>query len=366
MAESYLRLNGTSGCYASCPDIAAIAGATTLEIEVDVALDDWYTTAHALLSQAAGAGQTAILFRGNYITDRRMYVYVSADGSNLAPAYNRVHTAVDGSRHRMGWVWHANVGGVSDCQFEMDGAPLGALATGAAVPGGVWNSTAPIAIGAFNNTERAVGNFYSAKIWANGTLVASPDFTVQPPGAISFVDAQGNLWTLGGSAAILNPGETGSSLLAVKSGLVAALQTRPMLAGVNVSYQAPVRKPDVQRAGVLDAVWFGDAEAAHTVQILRALPLEFDESYDLELFIQVLRVDSGGTQFAADNRANAVLGEVLGVLAADPTLGITTPFVRCEVTPTSWSHVTGVMPNGVGHGSRFELELHVESRLSLS
>lgn len=158
----------------------------------------------------------------------------------------------------------------------------------------------------------------------------------------------------------------GSTLAAVKTALVTALKARPGLAAVNVSRHIPVAATDLRNAaGDFDAVWLGDATSDHNVVILKSLPLQFDETWELDVAIQVLRPTSAGTQEAADARAVAILGEVLGTVATNPTLGLSS-FLRCELTPTGWRHVAGALPRDVGFGSRFELRLQVDARLALS
>lgn len=159
----------------------------------------------------------------------------------------------------------------------------------------------------------------------------------------------------------------GTTLAAGKTALITALQARPGLAAVNVSRHIPVAAADLRNAaGDFDAVWLGDATGDDNVIILKSLPLEFDESWELDLAIQVLRPTSTGTQDIADARAVAILGEVLGTLATDPTLGLGATFLRFEVIPTGWRHIAGSLPKGVGFGSRFELRLHADARLALT
>lgn len=164
----------------------------------------------------------------------------------------------------------------------------------------------------------------------------------------------------------------GSTLYAVKAALVTQLALRAGLSGVSISHQAPTKATDLKTTtGDFDAIWLGDADDDTNVVVFSGLPLRLDESYELDLIVQVLRPTTEGTQAVCDARASSLLGEVFGLLASNPTLGLadgsgSPDFPRCEVVPTGWRNITGPLPAGVGFGSRFEVRLGVEGRLSLS
>lgn len=156
----------------------------------------------------------------------------------------------------------------------------------------------------------------------------------------------------------------GTSCIAFKAGLLAKLKARPGLAGVKVGYQPPEAKADLKGDTAYDAVWFGPANGSDDVFAL-GTPLHLDEAYTVEVVIQVMRPRSGGTQQVADARAAAILGEVLGTVASDPTCGVT-GFDRCEVVELGWKHVVGRLETHPGHGSRFDVKLGVRARLTLT
>ena len=89
----------------------------------------------------------------------------------------------------------------------IDGAwtQLGDEVTGAATTT-IYASGADVEIGDIATVD---GSAPDARVYAfelrdgiDGTLVASPDFTAQAPGATTFADAQGNTWTVGAGAAL--------------------------------------------------------------------------------------------------------------------------------------------------------------------
>ena len=164
----------------------------------------------------------------------------------------------------------------------------------------------------------------------------------------------------------------GSSVYAVKAALVTLLTARAGLSGVSISHQAPTKATDLKTTtGNFDAIWLGDADDSTNVVVFSGLPLRLDESYELDLMVQVLRPTTTGTQAVCDARASVLLGEVFGLLSSNPTLGLadgsgTPDFARCEAVPTGWRNVTGPLPGGTGFGSRFEVRLGVEAVLHLS
>lgn len=155
---------------------------------------------------------------------------------------------------------------------------------------------------------------------------------------------------------------TGSSLSAVKAALVTSLTS--VLPAANVSYQAPISGTDLAGStGVLDAVWFGDAQGEYDNRVFCALPLRFEEVYTVTLVIQSLRPSTDGTQQVVDAAVESMLGLVLKTVADDPTLGISS-FEYLYVLPQGWRQPGGFLPTGGGHGARRELDLAVTCRHS--
>ena len=205
---SSVRLDGSTNSFITGPDITALAGATSLTVEVDCSLDDW---------TPAAAMQLAGQFVGGASNDS-WRVYVNTPGtlvSNTSPngttqdivSSSAVTGLVDGTRHTVGYVWTAVAGANSTVQFRIDGANFGALlSTTPARAGGLFNSTYPVRIGVDNaGNLRTTGNIYAVRLYVGGVLVASPDFTTLPVGQTSVTDAQGNLWTIGGAVVKANP-----------------------------------------------------------------------------------------------------------------------------------------------------------------
>lgn len=163
----------------------------------------------------------------------------------------------------------------------------------------------------------------------------------------------------------------GSTIATVKKALVDTIATRVDATNVVISYNAPRKATDLRNdVGDYEAIWLGDADGDENVPVFHSTPLWWDETYEFDVLIQVLRRGSEAEQSEADERACELLGIVLGALAQDPTLGaamtpIPSDFRRLEVVPARWRHVTGRLdPNGFG--SRFELRLSVEGRVAIT
>ena len=160
----------------------------------------------------------------------------------------------------------------------------------------------------------------------------------------------------------------GTSIVTACSALITALEADSALsaAGVNISYDAPVVPEDLTtNDGDYEAIWIGDAEETEDVPLLTAGHLHRDETIDQVLVVQVLKPGSLGTQLAADTRAVEILTRVQDVLANSVDLGVTDPG-RFEAVVTRWKLHRGVLGNGQGHGSRFDVTVQFTARLTPS
>lgn len=166
----------------------------------------------------------------------------------------------------------------------------------------------------------------------------------------------------------------GSTIGDVKAALIAVLDARPGLKDVNVSYEGPRFASDVQNdAGLYEAIWLDNGPPVipdsgdNVVSIVKGLPLEIDDTYDLTVVVQVIRPTSDVSLADTEARSVELLGEVLGAMSTDPNLGLNPDnYLRCEVLPRRWDHTSGHLPNPPGFGSRFHLHLRVQARLALS
>lgn len=162
----------------------------------------------------------------------------------------------------------------------------------------------------------------------------------------------------------------GTSLPLTKAATVAGLSARDGLQGVPVSDDGPTRLEDLQAEdGAYEAIWLLTDPSATLAVPVSGIPVTLDESYTLQVVIQVLALQGDDTsQAAADLRAAELLGEVLGFFAADPSLGIDPPdeLVVFEAIPSKWAADGGWLEQGDQHGARFIVDVAVDARLQLS
>lgn len=150
----------------------------------------------------------------------------------------------------------------------------------------------------------------------------------------------------------------GTVIAAVRAQLVTQLQARAGMAGVVVSYAVPTVPEQVAS----DAVFF-DASAEGTVSSLaiKALPARFKERWEQAIVIQRLPADDADDQAEAETRVAQLVGEVIDLLAADPSLGLAlADWGRVTVLPQSWRWDAGLTDSG-GYVVRCVLQLLIDA-----
>lgn len=151
---------------------------------------------------------------------------------------------------------------------------------------------------------------------------------------------------------------TGTSLVAFKQALVAALRARPGLATVQVLY-GPDDFPPGDDHVKNESIWLGDTTwDEFFIPLIRAGTKKVEENFALQWFLQVIK-DDGSSQEAADIRAQALLVELQQVLAVNPQISTEIFWAQLQVQ----RHATGQLAAGPGHGSRFEGIIQVRARL---
>lgn len=216
---SYLRSETDTASYASCPDSNALDVTGDLEVQIDVTLTDYHSTALAAKYASAGNQRSwALLF--NY--DSTLTFVWSSDGTSA-----NAHTAASTlpipppvlRRFAVKATLAVATGTVTFYTANTIGGSWTQLGTpvvlGSATS--VFASTTPVTVG-YNATwaSEAPGPSsptphvgYTGKVHAfkllngiGGTVVANPDFTAQVAGTRAFQDGHANLWTLAGTAEI--------------------------------------------------------------------------------------------------------------------------------------------------------------------
>jgi hypothetical protein len=201
-AVNVLCLNGVAGNYASVPDSPAVSVPGPIDLRIAVALNDYTPSAvNVLMAKDVVAGNQRS-WQWNIQANGIVRFAWSKDGSTTTTADSSVAPTL--SDYAFIWLRVTLDTVTGDVKFytSSDGTTwtqLGAaVATG--VTGGVFDSTAAIAIG--NRTDDlfgpASGRFYRAQIYNGiaGALVLDADFSTAAKLATSFVCATGQTVTI--------------------------------------------------------------------------------------------------------------------------------------------------------------------------
>ncbi|MBI0294510.1 hypothetical protein JBE04_08440 [Streptomyces sp. PRKS01-29] len=213
-ATPRLVLDGSMTGVVSTPDAALldITGDLDLRAEAEI---DWTASGvnQVLLGKWDGAsGQRSYALR---ILDQQIWLNWSVDGITAAtmsagipvptmPDRAAIRVTLDVDNGAGGWTvtfyWARSIAG--------PWTPIGSPVTGAGVTS-IYAGTAPLRVGSPDptNTPPRVpftgsGYRFEVRSGIDGTLVASPDFTTQAPGATGFTDSAGRVWTVEGTAEI--------------------------------------------------------------------------------------------------------------------------------------------------------------------
>jgi hypothetical protein len=199
---------------ASTPDHPSLDIVGDIDIRVEVTLDDWSpTSARWLVSKydSVGVDERSYLF---YLNTNGLPAFqwstngtsggllFSTSGVSLADTVGRLALRFtldvnDGSGNRVGSFYTApSINGAWTLLDTDIVAGTTSIHSGAAVLE-VGNSLD-------NGTTGLGGRIHAMELRSSigGTIVADPDFTVQPPGTPSFVDSTGKTWTVNAAAAI--------------------------------------------------------------------------------------------------------------------------------------------------------------------
>jgi hypothetical protein len=209
---SYLRIETDQASYAQCPDSSGISITGDMDLQLDLTLDNWQQ-AQSLASKWAQAGGSEKTWFLQLNETGTLTFAFSPDGSSVDAATSLLPVPIPPLGRMCLRVTYAHSSGTvtfytsppglsSPAWTQLGGAPT----FGTSIS--LFNSTAPLQVGyATDNGSGLPGIF--GKVHAmqllsgiGGTAKASPDFTAQAAGTTSFTDAQGNTWTVEGTAEI--------------------------------------------------------------------------------------------------------------------------------------------------------------------
>lgn len=208
--STYLTLNGSTTSYASTPDAAALDITSDIDLRTEIELADWSSTlSQTLISKwDAPGGQRSYMLR---VFNNQLVIGWSTDGVTelfaavVAPAGMprrvalRATLDVDNGAggYTATFYWSSSITG----PWTQFGTVTGVGVTS------IFGGTAHLQTGTYDATSATIrypaagtGLRYEVRSGVGGTVVANPDFTIQTPGATSFTDGAGRVWTVPAAA----------------------------------------------------------------------------------------------------------------------------------------------------------------------
>lgn len=217
----YLVLPGAAGSYASSPDPGPVTG----ELEIIITAqrdDDWRPASNQTLIghyESLGGQKSWRLYLdsdGNgdpALVGRPVFQWTENGTTNLAwEATDRIPIDPTGTV-RLRVTFNPAVDELTFWSRETDESEWVAFSHHMdGVATSLFPSTAPYVVGAALVSgvplDRFTGRIYRAEVRDGLSTILSPDFTNHLDGTREFTDAQGNAWTVNGSAAIYSPTHT--------------------------------------------------------------------------------------------------------------------------------------------------------------
>ncbi|HTK66557.1 MAG TPA: hypothetical protein VL595_29550, partial [Pseudonocardia sp.] len=193
----YLRIEDTRNAHFSCANTAALNITGDIDIRVDYEPSDYQRSALAGKTDFSGVQPPSWLLERREDGTLELFWWDSSAVSHFAITpqpmpYGRLAARVT-LAVATGTVTFYTAPTIAGPWTQFGSAQvLGATNIGP--------STAPLNVG--DNAQAPYGRVYAAQVLSGigGTMVASPDFTAQVPGAKAFTDAQSNVWKASGTA----------------------------------------------------------------------------------------------------------------------------------------------------------------------
>ena len=199
--NNYLRFEGDNSSYASTPSSSALNVAGDLELQVDCNVAWSANAAIPLLIKWGGSGEFS--WYAEVSTSGTVNFWRSHTGSDFAMVTSTL--ALPAGRTAVKITYASSSGTVTWYTAPTISGPWTQLGAAQSFGSGatLFASTAAVSVGNAAGVS-VTGSVFAAKVLSGigGTVVASPVFSSQSAGTTSFADAQGNTWTLNGTAEI--------------------------------------------------------------------------------------------------------------------------------------------------------------------
>lgn len=207
-----LVVPGGSGDNVSAPDTAALSVTGDLDLRIDLALHEWHGEAGLIAKTDTTTVQESWMFSLDssgtlhliWSTDGTVGGRVGAVSTTAIPrpltGRKALRVTLDVNNGAGGWTATFYTSDTINGTWTQLGDPVTRTGTTS-----IFNSTARLYVGEQpEGIPLGRGEIYAARVLSGiaGTVVANPDFTVQPADVTSFTDAAGNTWTVAGNAEI--------------------------------------------------------------------------------------------------------------------------------------------------------------------
>ncbi|GAA2673908.1 hypothetical protein GCM10010400_40060 [Streptomyces aculeolatus] len=213
--ESYLSIADFSGDRASTPDTAALDITGDIDVRIEFRLDSPFASGTQCLIGKYDTATNQRSWRLLLVNSGLAFAWSSTGADFFSATSSAVLPIPPSKRLAVRATLDVN-DGAGGCEVRfwwaptIDGpwTPVGEPQNGAFTTS-VFASTAPLDVGQIQTLVAFAapqGQILAAEVrnGINGTVVATPDFTAQTPGATSFADSTGLTWTLAGDATISN------------------------------------------------------------------------------------------------------------------------------------------------------------------
>jgi hypothetical protein len=209
--ETYLRFEDDNLSYASAPDASRLDITGDTDVRIDVRLSDYQACLLASKYHSGTNKSWALALNGNgtvtfQFQDNTSTVHAITSTMPVPLGRIAIRATIQVNNGSGGHVTtFYTAPSISGTWTQLGSAVTGSLALTLAT------STAPVVIGYVSDyaadspgADGCLGAVYGFQVLSGigGTVEADADFTAQAAGTTSFTDAQGNTWTLNGTAEI--------------------------------------------------------------------------------------------------------------------------------------------------------------------
>lgn len=208
-------LDGSSGCYVTTPDHADWGLAGVVRWVARVKATDWTKgSEQAVFSRYGAAGQKSWWWIVRDV-DGMNFVGFADGTTGVLDNDSSAFGLTDNVAYWIGYEYNTATGAYAfyKCADQASVPTIWAswtsVSSGTIAASTLFDGTSPVYLGGMSgDIFRLTGTIYRAQIYDDGVLVANPDFSatgspLAVPGAGTYTDSLGKVWTMNGTAAIV-------------------------------------------------------------------------------------------------------------------------------------------------------------------